>query len=129
VTEDSSFEGWTSPLPTGWQLETETAPQGSLGTIRVLQPASEALVRSLKRRIREIPEEQLTQDGSEWVDESSGERFELVTSFVDYVDPKVSGVTAFTIRGECILMLRPVDSADPREQSVEFGDMAGRRVT
>ena len=79
MTEDSSFEGWTSPLPAGWQLETEAAPHGTLGTIRVLQPASDSLVRSLKRRIPEVPEEQLTQDGSEWVDES-GERFEIVTT-------------------------------------------------
>ncbi len=127
MAEDSSWEGWTSPLPSGRRLETEITEPGTLGTIRVLQPASENLVRSLKRRIREIPESGLTQDGDEWVDES-GERFQIVTSFVDYVDPKASGVTAFTIRGECIVMLRPVDSADPREQTVEFGDIGGGRV-
>ena len=111
-------------LPVGRRLEQPGYDPRRIGTVGVLRRADEASLRLARRNLREIEEKDIEGQGLHLVERTSGETWEVITSFVDLVDPKSSGAEAFVVRDSLFVPLRPVgwrNEADERAKSeVEF---------
>ena len=115
-------------LPTGRKLEQPGHDPGYVGTIGPLRRADAPSLRLARRNLREIPEKHIEGEGRFLLDKSSGETLEVITSFVDLVDPKTSGATAFTIREELLVCLRPVGWRHEGDESHFAGEVYGRKA-
>jgi len=102
----SDGKAWFS-LPTGRKLEQPDHDPNYIGSLGPLRAADEGRLRLARRTLRELPEKDVEGQGLHLVDKSSGEEFEVITSFVDLVDPKLTGATAFVIRDGWLVPLRP----------------------
>ena len=91
------------------------------------EPATEKRVEFARRQLREIPAGELRRDGDAWVD-GSGERFVVVPSHVDLVEPASTGCVAFVVEDSFIVPLRPAGWVEPAPVSREFGSIGGREV-
>ena len=58
---------------------------------------------------------------------STGETLEVVTSYVDLIDPKLTGTTAFCVRDGLLVPLRPVGWQAPVETK-ESGEVYCREA-
>ena len=85
-------------IPTGRRLEQPDYDPNYQGTIGPLRRADEARLRLARRSLREIAAKDVEGDGKYLTDTTTGEELEVITSFVDLVDVKQNGATAFTIR-------------------------------
>jgi hypothetical protein len=119
---------WLS-LPTGRRLETPDYDTPHVGTVGVLRKPDEASLRLARRNMREIPEKNIEGQGLHLVERSTGETWEVITSLVDLVDPRASGVVAFTIRDSLLVPLRPIGWKSDADKSVEAGEIYGREAT
>ena len=88
-------------LPSGRRLEQPDHDPNYQGTVGPLRKADEGRLRLARRNLREIRENDVEGDGKYLTDTTTGEEFEVITSFVDLVDPKLTGALAFTIRDHC----------------------------
>lgn len=122
-----SDDKWMS-LPSGRRLEPAGYDPNHVGTIGPLRPADEARLRLARKNTREIPESSIEGDGKFLADRTSGEQFEVVVSFVDWIDLKASGVVAFTVRGGMLVPLRPVGWKHAADESREIGEVGGRKA-
>ena len=116
-------------IPTGRKLEQPGHEPGHDGTIRVLNPADVGRLRLARRNLREIEAENLEGEGRYLVDKSSGETLEVIVSFVDLVDVKLTGATAFTIPDGLLVPLRPRGGKNPADESNYSGEIVGREAT
>lgn len=115
-------------LPTGRKLEQPGHAPNYVGTLGPLRPADEARLRLARRSLREIPEKDIEGQGLHLLDKSSGETLEVITSFVDLIDPKVTGATAFVVRDGLLVPLRPKGWEQEAESSYA-GEIGGRKAT
>jgi hypothetical protein len=58
--------------------------------------------------------------------QNAGERLEVVTSFVDLVDPQASGVEAFVVRDGWFVPLRRTGWQHKDDKSERVGEVGGR---
>ncbi len=108
-------------VPTGRRLDEESLhPPGRIGLVGVLRPATKELVELLRRRLREIDDADLVQDGKVLTDTSDGSEYVVVTSFMDPVDPAEARVEAFAVRDHLIVPLRPRDAVEPSRSPTAF---------
>ena len=119
---------WMS-LPTSRKLEQRDYDPSYIGTVGVLRPADDARLKLARRNLREIPEKDIEGQGLHLVEKASGETWEIVTSFVDLVDPKATGTTAFVVRDQLLVPLRPVGWKNPADESHYAGEIGGREAT
>ena len=75
-------------LPTGRKLE--QPDPGYVGTIGPLRGADEPSLRLARRNLREIDAKDVEGQGLYLLDKTTGETLEVVTSFVDLIDPKLT---------------------------------------
>jgi hypothetical protein len=115
-------------LPTGRRLEQPGHDPNRVGTIGPLRHADKASLRLARRNLREIPEKDIEGDGKYLLDKTTGETVEVVTSFVDLVDPKASGVVAFVVRDSLLVPLRPVGWKNEADESHYAGAIGGRKA-
>ena len=113
-------------IPTGRKLEQPGHDPAHYGTIRVLHPADEGRLKLARRNLREIEAENLEGEGRFLLDKSSGEALEVVVHFVDLVEPKLTGTTAFCVRDGLLVPLRPRGWKNPADESNYAGTIGGR---
>lgn len=113
-------------LPTGRKLEQPGYDPNYVGTVGVLRPADEGRLRLARRSLREIAEKDVEGDGIYLHEKSSGETLEVITSFVDLVDVKATGATAFVVRDGLFVPLRPVGWRNEKDESHYAGEIGGR---
>jgi len=118
---------WMS-LPTGRRLEQPGYDPNYVGTLGVLRPADEGRLRLARRNLREIEQKDIEGQGLHLLDKSSGETLEVITSFVDLVDVKSTGATAFTVRDSLLVPLRPLGWKNERDESHYAGEIVGREA-
>jgi hypothetical protein len=123
-----SDNGIWMDLPTGRKLEQPGYDPNYVGTLGPLRRADEPSLRLARRNMREIAEKDVEGEGRFLLDKSSGETLEVVTSFVDLVEPKSSGATAFTIREGLLVPLRPVGWKHEADESRYAGEIVGRKA-
>jgi len=116
-------------IPTGRRLEGPDTPENLVGTLRVLQGASDDVVALARRNLREYAEGELEVEGERFRDRASGVELEIVGSHVDLVDPGASGATGFVVRDSLLVPLRPRGAGGRVERSQELGVMGARQVT
>ena len=114
-------------LPTGRKLEQHDPTYQ--GTIGVLRRADEPSLRLASRNLREIEEKDVEGQGLYLLDKTSGETLEVVTSFVDLTDPKLTGTTAFCVRDGLLVPLRPVGWKNTADESKYVGEFGGGMAT
>jgi hypothetical protein len=118
--------GWFS-LPTGRRLEQPGYDPKVQGTIGPLRRADPARLRLARRTLREIAEGDISGEGKYLLDEATGEELEVITSFVDLADPRLTGATAFVIRENLLVPLRPRGwTHEPESQYA--GTIGGRKA-
>jgi hypothetical protein len=115
-------------LPRGWKVEQPGHDPNYQGTVGVLRRADEARLTLARRNLREIAEQNIEGQGLHLLDKTTGETMEVVTSFVDLVDPKATGVVAFTVRDGWLVPLRPVGWRDEADESHYAGEFGGRKA-
>ena len=98
-----------------------------IGTVGVLRRADDARLKLARRSLREIPETEIEGQGLHLVEKSSGETWEIITSFVDLVDVKQTGAEAFVIRDGWLVPLRPVGWKTPRTRAITRAKSAAAR--
>ena len=111
-------------LPTGRKLEQPGHDPGYVGTVGPLRRADEARLRLARKRLREIPVEDIEGDGRYLVDKSTGEELEVIVSHVDLADPKTSGAEAFVVRDGLLVPLRPAGWHGPAESQGKGRDQS-----
>lgn len=116
---------WMS-LPTGRKLETPGHDPNYQGTVGVLRPATAERLAAARKRLRELHD--IEGEGLSLVEKSSGETWEVVTSYVDLAAPAETGITAFCVRDSMLVLLRPLGWR-PEEHSRELGEVGGRPAT
>jgi hypothetical protein len=99
--------------------------QGSVG---VLRRADKEMLRLARRSLREIPEQDIDGQGLHLVERTSGETLEVVTAFVDLIDPQASGVEAFVVRDGWFVALGRPGWPHPADKSERFGEAYGRQA-
>lgn len=114
-------------LPTGRKLP--GYERGYTGTIGPLRRADAPRLRLARRNLREIPEQDIEGQGLYLLDKTTGETLEVVTSFVDLIDPKLTGTTAFCVRDGLLVPLRPVGWKNEADESKYVGEFFGRQAT
>jgi hypothetical protein len=119
---------WAS-LPTGWRLEEPEHDPNYYGTVGVLQHADEASLRLARRNLREIAEEGIEGSGLYLTEKATGETLEVITAFVDLIDPKSSGAVAFCVRDSLLVPLRPIGWKNETDESRTLGEIGGRKAT
>ena len=123
-----SNERWMS-LPTGRKLEQPNHDLNCQGTVGVLRRADKDRLELARRHLREIAEKNIEGQGLHLLDKTSGETLEVITSFVDLVDPKESGVVAFCVRDGWLVPLRPLGWKHQADESHYAGEFYGREAT
>ena len=84
-------------------------------------------MRLARKNLKEIPEKDFKgQQGLHLVERSSGETWEVITTQVDLVDPKSSGVEAFVVRDGWFVPLRPIGWRHEDDKSRAVGEVWGR---
>ena len=73
-------------IPWGRRLEQPDYDPNYQGTVGVLRPADKGRLKLARRNLREIPEKDIEGQGLHLVEKTSGETWEVITSFVDLVD-------------------------------------------
>ena len=116
-------------LPTGRRLEEHDYDPSYFGTVGPLSRADEPRLRLARRNLREIAEKDIEGDGKYLLDKKSGETLEVIVNFVDLVDPKLTGATAFTVRDGLLVPLRPRGWKNPADESHYAGEIGGREAT
>jgi hypothetical protein len=115
-------------LPVGRRLEQPGYDPKVQGTIGPLRRADPARLRLARRTLREIAEGDISGEGKYLLDEATGEELEVITSFVDLADPRLTGATAFVIRENLLVPLRPRGwKQEPESQYA--GTIGGRKAT
>jgi hypothetical protein len=115
-------------LPSGRRVEQPGYDPKVQGTIGPLRRADEARLRLARRNLREIEEKDVEGEGLLLVDRSTGEELEVVTSFVDLADPKLTGTTCFVVRDGWLVPMRPrAWTQEPESQYA--GTIGGREAT
>ena len=116
-------------LPTGRKLEQPGQDRGYVGEIGPLRRADEKSLQLARRNLREIAEEDIEGQGLYLLDKTTGETLEVVTSFVDLIDPKLTGTTAFCVRDGLLVPLRPVGWKNETDESKYVGEFGGSLAT
>jgi hypothetical protein len=116
-------------MPTGRKLEQPGHDPNYQGSVGVLRRADEASLRLARRDLREIPEKDIQGQGLRLVERKNGEEWEVVTTAVDLIDPKASGVEAFVVRGGWFVPLRPLGWTHKDDKSERIGEVYGREAT
>jgi hypothetical protein len=114
--------------PEGRRLEQPSIDPGYQGSVGPLRRADEASLRAARRHLREIPEKHIEGQGLQLTETTTGETWEVVTSFVDLVDPKQTGAEAFVVRDGWLVPLRPPGWRNPADESREAGEIYGRKA-
>ena len=114
-------------LPVGRRLEQPDYDPHVVGELGPLRRADEPRLRLARKNAREIEEKDIEGDGLYLTDRTSGEQFEVVVSFVDWVDPKATGTTAFVVRDSLIVPLRPAGWVS-EAASQYVGEIGGREA-
>jgi hypothetical protein len=114
---------------TGRQLEQPGHDPGYVGTLGPLRRADQARLRLARRNLREIDAGDIEGSGKFLLDKRTGETMEVVTSFVDLVDPRASGVVAFCVRDSLLVPLRPLGWKNEADESHYAGEIFGRKAT
>ena len=70
-------------LPRGWKVEQPDHDPDVWGNVGPLRRADAARLRLARRNLREIAEQDIEGQGLHLVEKTTGEEFEMVTSFVD----------------------------------------------
>jgi hypothetical protein len=125
-----SDDRWLS-LPTGRRLE---QPGGDYdpntwGRVGPLHRADKESLRLARRNLREIAEKDVEGQGKHLLDRTTGETLEVVTTFVDLVDPKASGAEAFVVRDGWFVPLRPIGWTHKDDKTEKQGEVFGRKAT
>ena len=115
-------------IPTGRRLEEPGYDPSYLGTVGPLRRADAGRLKLARRNLREIPDKDIEGEGRYLLDKSNGETLEVITSFVDLIDVKLTGATAFTVREGLLVPLRPRGWKNPADQSNYAGTIAGRQA-
>jgi hypothetical protein len=116
-------------LPTGWRVEQPGHDPNRVGSVGVLRRPNESSLRLARRNLREIAERDIEGEGRYLLDKTSGDTLEVVTSMVDLVDPKASGVEAFVVRDGWFVPLRPLGWTHKDDKSELQGEVYGREAT
>ena len=115
-------------LPTGRRLEQHGHDPNYVGTLGVLRPADEGRLRLARRNLRELREQDVEGQGRFLLDKTTGVELEVITSFVDLADVKLTGATAFAVRDGLLVPLRP-KGWKPGVESSYAGEIVGRKAT
>lgn len=115
-------------LPRGWRVVQPDHDPNYQGTVGVLRRADKARLELARRNLREIKEKDLEGQGLQLLDTTTGETLEVVTAFVDLVDPKESGVVAFCVRDGWLVPLRPLGWKHQADESLYAGVFYGREA-
>jgi hypothetical protein len=115
-------------VPTGRKLEQPGHDPNYQGSVGVLRRADEASLRLARRDLREIPEKDIQGQGLRLVERKKGEEWEVVTTAVDLIDPKASGVEAFVVRDGWFVPLRPLGWRHADDKSSRLGEVGGREA-
>ena len=112
-------------VPEARRLDPGTRPKG-YGSVGSLRPYTQELGDLLRRRIPEIDDDDLEQDGKV-LRARDGSEYTVVSAFVDPVDPTDSNVEAFAVRDGFVVFLRP-RNAVRQIKRVEIGQVGGRQL-
>ena len=82
-------------LPIGRRVDTDTGhPDNHLGVISAFPRATPDSIAAARKTLPEAPDERLDRSTDPWTDRETGERYELLRSYLDLTAP--SDVVAFT---------------------------------
>ena len=107
--------------PTGWKLDTAD-PRDNVFTVGGLTPADDRRLTVARQHFTEVRAEQYEQEGKDWVDRTTGERFRIVAFDPTLSDfPPDTGVDRFFVTWDGFMVyLRAVDAVG-RSQTVVQG--------
>jgi hypothetical protein len=122
-----SDKRWLS-MPRGWKVEQPGHDPNRVGSVGPLRRADKDSLRLARRNLREIAEQDVEGQGRYLLDKTTGDTLEVVTSFVDVIEPKTSGVEAFVVRDGWFVPLRPIGWTHPDDKSTRQGEVFGRKA-
>ena len=125
MSDDPVIHGFDAP--TGRRLK--SGPDGNvLGTVYGIPAASDELTELLRKNLRELRAVDLEHVRKRrWLDTKTGEEFEHVKAFVDPVAPRDAGATAFALRDDSVLYLRPADAVE-KVATIHVGEFRSWRA-
>ena len=120
-----SDKRWMS-MPRGWKVEQPDYDPSYQGSVGPLHRADKDSLRLARRNLREIAEQHVEGQGKHLLDRTTGETLEVVTAFVDLINPQASGVEAFVVRDGWFVPLRPLGWKHKEDKSERLGEVGGR---
>lgn len=108
----------------GRKLETDGQADGVYGELRRFPRADPERISLARRLLREV---EVEGHGKHLFDTTTGETFEVITSFVDLADPAPSGASAFTVRDGLLVPLRTPGTGNKSETKM-LGEMGSGRL-
>lgn len=113
-------------VPRGWKVEQPDSDPDYQGSVGPLRRADKESLRLARRNLRELREKDVAGQGRFLLDETTGQELEVITTLVDLVDPKSSGVEAFVVRDGWFVPLRPIGWTHEDDKSQAVGEVWGR---